>query len=111
MAGSAFDAVSEGEQRMVLLARALVKEPVLLVLDEPCQGLDADNRARVRQAVEAIGGRLETSMIYVTHRLDDLPDIITHVLMLEEGRVVRKTKVNGQVRWGGSSSLFDDEEE
>ena len=111
MADSAFDAVSEGEQRMVLLARALVKEPVLLVLDEPCQGLDADNRARVRQAVEAIGGRLETSMIYVTHRLDDLPDIITHVLMLEEGRVVRKTKVNGQVRWGGSSSLFDDEEE
>ena len=90
-AQTAFDQVSEGEQRLALLARALVKNPALLVLDEPCQGLDAGNRDRVLQAVELIGSRPNTSMIYVTHRADELPSSITHVLRLSEGRVVSKT--------------------
>ncbi len=87
-AESAFDQVSEGEQRLVLLARAVVKSPALVLLDEPCQGLDADNRDRVLQAVESVGNRPNTSMVYVTHRADELPQGITHVLRLNEGRVV-----------------------
>ncbi len=90
-AETAFDQVSEGEQRLALLARALVKSPALLVLDEPCQGLDAGNRDRVLQAIEGIGSRPNASMIYVTHRADELPQSITHVLRLNEGRVVSQT--------------------
>ena len=83
-----FGALSEGEQRLVLLARALVKAPELLVLDEPCQGLDAHNRAQVIQTVEDIGRMRGITMIYVTHDVDELPGIITHVMRLSEGKVV-----------------------
>ncbi len=82
-----FERLSEGEQRLALLARALVKNPALLVLDEPCQGLDADNRDRILQAIDGIR-RQDTSMIYVTHRADELPQSITHVLRLNQGQVI-----------------------
>jgi molybdate transport system ATP-binding protein len=83
-----FGEISEGQQRMILMARALVKYPKLLVLDEPCQGLDANNRDRVLRMVEVICNTLETSIIYVTHQDDALPGVITHVLRLDEGKVV-----------------------
>jgi molybdate transport system ATP-binding protein len=86
-AEAVFDQVSEGEQRLALIARALVKSPALLVLDEPCQGLDTNHRDRVLQAIDRVGSRLNTSMIYVTHRTDELPHGVTHVLKLNEGRV------------------------
>jgi molybdate transport system ATP-binding protein len=92
-ADMAFGRISEGEQRMILIARALVKDPGLLVLDEPCQGLDAGNRDRVLRMVEAIGSDLDTTIIYVTHHRDALPKVITHVLRLDEGRVVSRQKV------------------
>ncbi|MGE5262408.1 MAG: ATP-binding cassette domain-containing protein [Acidobacteriota bacterium] len=95
-AGTVIDQVSEGEQRLALLARALVKSPVLLVLDEPCQGLDAGNRDRVLQAIAEAGVLPNTSMIYVTHRADELPQNITHVLRLSEGHVVEQ----GRQRFG-----------
>lgn len=82
-----FEQLSEGEQRLALLARALVKNPALLVLDEPCQGLDVSNRDRILQAIDGIS-RPDTSMIYVTHRADELPQSITHVLRLNQGQVV-----------------------
>ena len=87
-ADTAFAQISEGEQRLALLARALVKNPILTVLDEPCQGLDENNRNRVLQVIDWIGSRPNTSMIYVTHRADELPQSITHVLRLNKGRVI-----------------------
>ena len=83
-----FDQLAEGEQRLTLLARALVKNPGLLVLDEPCQGLDATNRDLILQAIDSTVRRENASMIYVTHRADEMPQSITHVLRLSEGKVV-----------------------
>ncbi|MBI5030251.1 MAG: ATP-binding cassette domain-containing protein [Chloroflexi bacterium] len=83
-----FDQVAEGEQRLTLLARALVKNPILLVLDEPCQGLDTTNRDLILQAIDTSVSRENTSLIYVTHRADEMPQSITHVLRLSEGHVV-----------------------
>jgi molybdate transport system ATP-binding protein len=85
-----FGAVSQGEQRMVLLARALVKQPLLLILDEPCQGLDANHRRQILQTVDALGRRRQTSIIYVTHEPDELPPVINHAIQLDKGKIVRK---------------------
>ncbi|MFN2131527.1 MAG: ATP-binding cassette domain-containing protein [Anaerolineae bacterium] len=92
---TSFGALSEGEQRMILIARALVKEPELLVLDEPCQGLDEANRDRVLRTVEALGDHTASSLIYVSHQRDALPGTITHLLRLEGGRVAGRGKVRG----------------
>jgi molybdate transport system ATP-binding protein len=92
-AGTAFGRLSEGEQRMLLIARALVKQPALLVLDEPCQGLDVSKRERVIQAIEAVSHSLDTSLIYVTHDPGELPGIMTHLIRLDEGRVVAQGRI------------------
>ena len=92
-------ALSEGEQRLVLIARALVKEPELLVFDEPCQGLDLANRDRILRLAEALGDHTASGLIYVSHHRDALPGTITHLLRLEEGRVVN----SGRVRDAGAS--------
>jgi molybdate transport system ATP-binding protein len=81
-----FATASSGEQRLVLIARAMVKVPALLLLDEPCQGLDGANRARVLAAVEAVAARGLTGVVYVTHRADEWPACITHRLTLRDGQ-------------------------
>jgi molybdate transport system ATP-binding protein len=91
--GVALGALSEGQQRMVLVARALVDEPELLIFDEPCQGLDAANRDQVLRMVEGIGEYTAASLIYVSHHRDALPRGITHVLRLDGGRVVGRQRV------------------
>jgi molybdate transport system ATP-binding protein len=89
--------VSAGEQRLVLLARALVKNPILLILDEPCQGLDFSHRKRIIDLLDQLSpsdhclprrGRGEyVNMIYVTHHFNEMPNAITHVLKLDQGLI------------------------
>ena len=79
-----FNQLSYGEQRMMLLARSLVKMPKILILDEPCQGLDRNNRARILDAIEVIGGHSHTSIIYVTHYPEEIPSCMTRMLLFEE---------------------------
>jgi molybdate transport system ATP-binding protein len=85
--GTPFRALSTGQQRLALLARALVKCPPLLVLDEPCQGLDAAHRHFLIDLLDRICRRAPLTMIYVTHYRDELPGCITHHMQLEHGRV------------------------
>jgi len=82
-----FGAASVGEQRLVLLARALVKHPPLLILDEPCQGLDAAHRRYILTLLDALCARMAVNLIYVTHHFAEMPNAITHVLQLERGRI------------------------
>jgi molybdate transport system ATP-binding protein len=79
---------SLGEQRVLLLARALVKSPSLLILDEPCQGLDVEQIRRFTRLLDRLCTRLQTTMIYVTHRDEEIPACVRHRLLLEKGRVV-----------------------
>lgn len=82
-------AMSHGQVRRLLLARALVHGPRLLLLDEPCSGLDAPSRQAFLGALEALAqASPETTMVYVTHFTEELPQSIDHVLRLEHGRVV-----------------------
>ncbi len=82
LAGAAADRISYGERRMALIARAMVKSPEILVLDEPCQGLDRGNREMVIDMVNQVGTRTATCLVYVTHRPEEIPACIAHVLVL-----------------------------
>lgn len=82
-AQSPFNLLSQGQQRVVLLARAMVKSPRLLILDEPCQGLDAAYRKRVLELVDFIGQHTDSQLLYVTHHLEEQPACIHHVLRFE----------------------------
>jgi molybdate transport system ATP-binding protein len=86
-AESSFGSLSSGLQRVTLLARALVKSPDLLVLDEPCQGLDHAHRRQFIRAVETLILPKRTTLIYVTHRVEEIPRGIRRVLRLRDGRV------------------------
>ncbi len=86
--GRPFRTASAGEKRLLLLARALVKSPEMLILDEPCLGLDSAHRALVLGLTELLCRMLEGSLIYVTHDPQEIGPCITHLLRLSEGRVV-----------------------
>ena len=85
LAEQPFGFMSTGEQRLVLLARALVKQPRLLVLDEPCQGLDRRHRRLFVDAVDRLI-RHGTTALYVTHQHDEIPPSIRRVLRLANGQ-------------------------
>ena len=78
LAQQSFLKLSSGEQRLVLLARAMVKDPELLILDEPLHGLDESNRLRVKKVIETFCQRSNKTLIMVTHYEDELPACIDH---------------------------------
>lgn len=78
LAEQSFLKLSSGEQRLVLLARAMVKDPELLILDEPLHGLDEPNRLRVKKVIETFCKRRNKTLIMVTHYEDELPSCIDH---------------------------------
>lgn len=75
--------LSSGEQRLALLARAFVKDPELLILDEPLHGLDTFNRRRVKSVIETFCRRPNKTLIMVTHYESELPDVITNRIFLK----------------------------
>lgn len=75
-----FQALSWGQQRLLLIIRALVKHPTLLILDEPLQGLDSLNRQLVKHWIDLLIREGNTQLIFVSHHAEDAPDCITHRL-------------------------------
>jgi molybdate transport system ATP-binding protein len=88
-AKQSFGELSLGDQRLVLLARAVVKKPKLLVLDEPCQGLDVAHRRSLLATVDRLIGQTRASLIFVTHHAREMPACISQVLELKSGRIHR----------------------
>lgn len=83
-----FRNMSYGEARRVLLARALVHRPTLLVLDEPCSGLDIPTREHFLETLQKLSRK--TQMIYVTHHIEEILPAVTHVLYLKAGKIFRQ---------------------
>jgi molybdate transport system ATP-binding protein len=75
-------------QRLCLLARALIKNPALLIFDEPCQGLDDHQQLHFKSVVDAICSISQVTLIYVTHYQHEIPDSVDKVLRLDKGEVV-----------------------
>lgn len=80
--------LSLGEQRVVLLARAMVKDPPLYILDEPCQGLDDERKAELIDLINQICIAGNKTLIYVSHYESERPVCISHFLKLEKGKVM-----------------------
>jgi iron complex transport system ATP-binding protein len=89
-----FASCSEGERARILLARALITDAELLVLDEPAAGLDLPGRELLLAAFERAGaGRHRLTVLTVTHHLEELPPSTTHALLLRHGAVVASGSV------------------
>lgn len=83
-AATPFQELSFGDQRLVLLARAMVKHPALLILDEPCNGLDDINRLKVLALIDLLAREGSTTLLYVNHHKEDaIPSIQNHLLMTD----------------------------
>lgn len=78
--------MSYGELRKILLARAMINDPDILLLDEPCNGLDCASKAAFLDLLESLS-TTHTRLIFVTHHVEDLIASITHALILESGRI------------------------
>lgn len=79
---TSFLQLSSGEQRLVLLARAFVKNPELIILDEPLHGLDTFNRRKVKRIIETFSRQSDKTLIMVTHYRRELPNTISNTLIL-----------------------------
>lgn len=82
--------LSFGQQRLVFLARALVKNPPLLLLDEPCQGLDYNQMVYFRTILENILAAYPKTLVFVTHYEDEIPNAVNKRINLFDGRVIEK---------------------
>lgn len=82
-----FDMLSKGQRQNVMIARALFSNPELLVLDEPCSGLDVYNREHLFSTIRSLSQKGNMTIIYVTHYTDEIIEIFDHALLLKNGRV------------------------
>ena len=85
LAQEAYGELSHGQKQMLLIARAIVKSPTLLLLDEPCEGLDFANRRKVSEIIEHIGHHHLSTVVFTTSDEDDVLSCITHRLQLAGG--------------------------
>lgn len=92
-----FTRLSFGEQRLVLIALAIVPRPKLLILDEPCHGLDYEHRKRVAAVVDKLctSEHWDCACVFVTHQEDELPRSVSHRLVLSQGKVLSRGPYSG----------------
>ncbi|MFD2331989.1 ABC transporter ATP-binding protein [Cohnella sp. GCM10020058] len=82
-----FGTLSQGERKKALLARTMMADPQLLIMDEPCAGLDLFEREKFLDSLESLSRRVE-GMLYVTHHIEEIVPLFTHVALMAEGRII-----------------------
>ena len=90
--GRNFDIISQGEKQKVLIARALMAEPLILLLDEPCIGLDIKARENLLNSISKLCKETKTTIIYVTHHIEEIIDEIKNALLLKDGKMFMQGK-------------------
>jgi iron complex transport system ATP-binding protein len=108
VAGQEFGVLSEGERQQVLLARALMGEPELLLLDEPAAGLDLGARERLVARLASLAAAPDaTPLVLVTHHVEEIPPGTTHVALVRRGRIVRAGPAPAVLTSAAVSACFD----
>jgi len=89
LADRRWEVLSQGERQRILIGRALMARPRLLILDEPCAGLDPVAREHFLDFLQRLGTRRGApALIFVTHHVEEIMPVFTHALLLREGRVI-----------------------
>lgn len=100
--------LSQGERGRALIARALLPDPALLLLDEPATGLDLAAREQLLTALDALRAEhRDLASILVTHHLEEIPTSTTHALLIRNGRVLAQGAVDAVLTTENISSCFD----
>lgn len=100
--------MSQGERGRALIARALVAEPSLLLLDEPTTGLDVAAREQLLETLDALAiGHPELSSVLVTHHLEELPETTSHAMLISHGAVVASGPVDEVLTTEAVSRAFE----
>ncbi|SVD26973.1 uncharacterized protein METZ01_LOCUS379827, partial [marine metagenome] len=87
--------LSQGERQRTLIGRALMSKPKLLMLDEPCAGLDPAAREHFLQFLNRLGSKKNTpTIMLITHHLEEIMPVFTHALLLRGGKDIAKGRVN-----------------
>ncbi len=107
LADARFATLSAGERQRVLLARALVNDPALLILDEPTAGLDLTGREQLVHMLARVAADDDTAtVVLVTHHIDEIPPGFTHILMLSAGRIVARGPLDQTLTAARLSACF-----
>jgi len=106
--GKDYGVCSQGEQQRVLIARALMAEPELLILDEPTNGLDFIAREQLLHSMEHIvKGSNAPTLLFVTHHIEEISPIFTHTLLMKDGQVFSKGTRKEILQHTSMSTFFD----
>lgn len=96
--GKTFAVLSQGERQLILIARALMAKPALLILDEPCNGLDLFARERLLQQIKLIAeAKDRPTMLFVTHHTEEILPCFSQMILLRNGEIMKR---------GNTSSLL-----
>jgi iron complex transport system ATP-binding protein len=108
VAERSWSVLSQGERQRVLIARALMARPRLLILDEPCAGLDPAAREHFLQFIQRLGRRKNApTLVLVTHHVEEIMPVFTHVLLLKNGLVAAAGKKSAMLDSALLSAVFD----
>lgn len=108
LAQRTFGTLSEGERKRVQIARALMSDPELLLMDEPAAGLDLAGRESLVATMASLClDEAAPAMVLVTHHVEEIPQGITHALLLKSGRVVTAGPVGEVLTSEAMSHTFD----
>ena len=101
-----YNMLSKGQRQKILLCRGFMKDFEVLVLDEPCSGLDIVSRGQVLEALQYIAENGKSEIIYITHHADEILPFFTHVLLLKNGEIYMQGKKEHVITEKNISQFF-----
>jgi len=103
-----YRSLSQGEKQKVIIARALINSPQVLILDEPCTGLDILAKEQLLATIEKLSeGENAPTLIYVTHLVEEILPIFNNILMLRKGRVFSTGKTQKVLTSANLTNFFE----
>jgi iron complex transport system ATP-binding protein len=107
LGGREFGSLSDGEKKRVQIARSLMADPELLLLDEPASSLDLGGREDLLKRIEAFASDvLAPATVIVTHHIEEIPSGTTHALLLKEGRAIAQGAIESVINGVNLSTAY-----